>query len=402
MKKISEAWTQRLLGVVKRRGGWLVLGLFAAISVLIATFSLHMERAAQQRRDAEQWHIHTLEVLERSQDLRIGTYDILRGERGYLLTGKDDFLQPYRRGRDEALLAIDGLASLTSDNPVQRRLVEAARGRFTSFVDTADHIITLSRGGDQDAALVLVRAGQGRRLFEDLQASLDQVDEQERQLLIQRRTKLEAAATATDRLGQLAGILIILLFALAAVAAILALRAHRRAQAAVEELRRQATVDELTGLPNRRLFLSRLEIELARARRGGSPLCLATLGIDHFKLINDTHGHAAGDAVLRQLAPIVREKIRLDDSAARIGGEEFVLLLPNTNAHQAHLVCDRLRAAVAARLFEKPDGGAIRATLSTGVALLHQEDDGASLMRRSDEALYDAKAGGRNQVRLAA
>lgn len=169
-----------------------------------------------------------------------------------------------------------------------------------------------------------------------------------------------------------------------------------------EELRLLATVDELTGLPNRRHFMARLAAETARARRNGSQLCLAILDLDHFKAINDRYGHAAGDAVLRQLAAIIRDKIRIEDSPARIGGEEFALILPHTNMHQAGLVCDRLRSAVASRLFELPGRAAVRVTLSTGVASLNASDDGESLMCRSDEALYEAKALGRNQVRLAA
>ena len=398
----NGTFRHRVTGLLRRRSGWLLVGVFALVSLSIGLFSVHMSRVGEDRREAEKWHVHTLEVLLAAEDFRISTFDILRGERGYLLTGKEEFLQPYNQGRAQAMRLIGRLQDLSHDNPAQVGHVLAVQGSLHSFIKLIDDTIASARRGDMDAALAVVRGGQGRRQFTDLQTSIDQLEDEERRLLIQRRAVVESAATATDRLGQLAAIIIIVLFAVASVAALLAMRAQRRARVAVEELRRQATVDELTGLPNRRRFLERLEEELARARRNGSPLCLATLDIDHFKRINDTHGHAAGDAVLRQLAPIIREKIRLGDSPARLGGEEFSLLLPNTNAHQARLVCDRLREAVASKLFEIPGGGVLRVTLSTGVAMLHRDDDVPSFMQRSDEALYDAKAGGRNQVRLAA
>lgn len=163
-----------------------------------------------------------------------------------------------------------------------------------------------------------------------------------------------------------------------------------------------ATVDELTGLANRRLFLERLREEMARSRHEGSALCLATIDVDHFKRINDSHGHPAGDAVLLALAALMRRRIRLGDSPGRLGGEEFGLLLPNTVPHQAQMVCDQLCAAVAREPMVLPDGHSVWVTISTGVAVLTDDDDLETLMQRSDDALYAAKESGRNQVRLAA
>jgi len=391
----------RLAEVLCQHGGRLVVALFALVSIAIALFSLHMDRVSQDRREAEKWHIHTLEVLLTAEDLRISTFDLLRGERGYLLTSNEDFLRPYNRGRVEAARHVAHLRELTRDNPDQLRQLDTIAERMREFVALLNDTVELARRGDQAAALGIVRAGHGRRSFDQLRESIDRFEAEERRLLIVRRERLQGTEAAADQLTLAAGITNVILFAIAAFAALVAIRAQLRARQAVEDLRRLATVDELTGLPNRRHFMARLEEELARARRNNSPLCLATLDIDHFKPINDTHGHAAGDAVLRQLATVIREKIRLGDSAARLGGEEFALLLPNTNAHQARLVCDRLRGAVADRDFDI-GGTAIGVTLSTGVALLHKEDDSVALMRRSDEALYQAKAGGRNQVHLAA
>lgn len=372
------------------------------LSFVIALFSIHTMRAAVERREAERWHTHTLDVLLAAEQFRASTFDMLRGERGYLLTHQPLFLEPYTAGAARARAELERLSTLTADNPVQRRNMAVVGSRLTSFHKLTARAVELERSGAHLQALAIVRAGFGKREFEQLQAAIDGVEAEERRLLIARREALAATTSWNERLGYAAAALILLLLAAAAFAALSAIRAQRRAAEATEELRLLATVDELTGLPNRRHFLGRLEQELARARRDGTPLCLATVDIDHFKRINDNHGHPAGDAVLRTIAAVIREKLRIEDSPARLGGEEFALLLPNTRPHQAQRVCERLRAAIAARVIELPGAAAVRVTLSTGVAALAAGDDPNELMRRSDAALYDAKEHGRNQVRLAA
>lgn len=392
----------RLRQAIRSNIWWLVVASFALLTILITLFSIHTMHAASERREAERWHTHTLDVLEVADEFRAATFGILRGERGYLLTGNDTFLEPYVEGMEAAPRLLQKLEQLVRENPAQAGNVAIVRERYGSFATVIGHNVALARSGAQDQALAIVRRGTGKQEFDRLQHVINRVADEERSLLIAQREALAVTTAWNERLGYAAAGIIILLLGIAALAALAAIRAQRRADLATEELRQLATVDELTGLPNRRHFLGRLEAETARARRNGSPLCLATLDIDHFKRINDVYGHPAGDAVLRQLASIIREKIRLEDSAARMGGEEFALLLPNTSTHQASLVCDRLRAAVASRLFELPGRGSVRVTLSTGVAALNASDDSDSLISRSDAALYEAKAGGRNQVRLAA
>jgi diguanylate cyclase (GGDEF)-like protein len=392
----------RLIAFARIHIWWVVVGTFGALTLFIGLFSLHMVEAAQERREAERWHVHTLEVLLHAEALQDATFAVMRGERGYLLTRDVGFLEPYERGAREAPQAFAQLAERVGDNPVQVRNLAAVRERLDSYLSLLRRTVDLALQGEHDRALAIVRAGKGQAEFDRLQESIATVEQEERKLLLGRRSRLAESTMLDDRLGYGMAAGLVLLLMIAALAALSALRAQRREAVAIEELRRQATVDELTGLPNRRQFMKRLEQELARARRNSAPLCLATLDIDHFKRINDTHGHPAGDAVLRQIAAVVSDKIRLEDSAARMGGEEFALILPHTRPHQAHLVCDRLRASIAARLLELPGGGAVRVTVSTGVAQLTAEDDAETLIQRSDDALYEAKERGRNQVRLAA
>jgi diguanylate cyclase (GGDEF)-like protein len=165
-----------------------------------------------------------------------------------------------------------------------------------------------------------------------------------------------------------------------------------------EEVYQLATHDALTELCNRRHFTELMEKEIARAQRHGRPLILCILDLDLFKPINDRYGHIAGDAVLRQFSEILRAHVRADDIAARIGGEEFAVLLPETELAQALQFANRLREAVAAFEF-RPGGEDKQITVSIGVADMGpQRDSRSTLMRAADAALYRAKDAGRNRV----
>lgn len=161
------------------------------------------------------------------------------------------------------------------------------------------------------------------------------------------------------------------------------------------EAREQARTDALTGLPNRRAFLEDLERELARGRRSGRPLALVLMDLDHFKNVNDLHGHGVGDAVLRETARRLRSVARDGETVGRIGGEEFAWLLPGATKEVAREAAERGRRAVAAADF--PDIGT--QTISAGVSALVNEDlGGDELLVRADQALYRAKSAGRNAV----
>ena len=181
-------------------------------------------------------------------------------------------------------------------------------------------------------------------------------------------------------------------------------REHLRRQKAelaqaLEQIRQLATHDDLTGLLNRRAILDRMQLEQRRRLRSGSPLLIAQLDIDHFKAVNDTHGHAAGDLVLQSFADTVRRNVRDTDVLARWGGEEFVLLLCDTPAADAVALMERLRQAVQAMQVPVAQGGQpITVTVSIGLARHTPADPLAGTLERADQALYAAKAGGRNRV----
>lgn len=166
-------------------------------------------------------------------------------------------------------------------------------------------------------------------------------------------------------------------------------------------LHSMATTDALTGLINRREFNRRISEEFARAKRHKTQLSLALFDIDFFKKINDTYGHNAGDAILKELGSLIANRTRTSDIACRYGGEEFALILPETSQVEAYELLDRLRQIVEEEIFNK-SAKPIRATISVGVAQLDLSDKApVDFCERADKALYKAKEGGRNRVERA-
>ena len=165
-------------------------------------------------------------------------------------------------------------------------------------------------------------------------------------------------------------------------------------------LERLASVDELTGAMNRRSFMEKAKLETVRVKRANSPLSILIMDIDYFKKINDTHGHGTGDEALIHFSQICRRAIRPYDFFARIGGEEFAILLPEVDAHTAFDVAERLRFLVAQQPVKVGDMN-IPITASFGIAdLMGTDDDLGQVIRRADIALYCSKRSGRNQTQI--
>jgi diguanylate cyclase len=168
----------------------------------------------------------------------------------------------------------------------------------------------------------------------------------------------------------------------------------------MEDLRRAASTDILTGLVNRKTFAARLRRALTEAKADGSPACVLMIDVDHFKRINDTYGHPAGDLVLRLIGRLLADNVKGRDTAARYGGEEFVVLLVRADLKATTTVANQIRVALESKqLFKKrASNDPVRVTVSVGVAQFRSSETAASLLERADAALYQAKSLGRNQV----
>ena len=167
-----------------------------------------------------------------------------------------------------------------------------------------------------------------------------------------------------------------------------------------EETERSARTDALTGLANRRVFRDTLEREIRRSRRYHWPLSLVLLDLDHFKVVNDSHGHMLGDLILQRVGSILRHAVREADVACRFGGEEFVVVLPETARLGGYAVAERIRRRVEAAFLDRPVGGhEVTMTVSGGLATFPEDGlHAAAIVARADEALYGAKRAGRNRV----
>lgn len=159
-----------------------------------------------------------------------------------------------------------------------------------------------------------------------------------------------------------------------------------------DELLKLSNTDKLTAIPNRRFFQEELERHMERYSRKGTVFSLLMVDIDHFKKVNDTYGHLVGDSVLIQLAEVLTEEVRSEDRVARLGGEEFVVILPQTDAEEAIEQARRLNKVVGNTKWETID----RLTVSIGVSTFSESDTESTILNSADQALYQAKASGRN------
>jgi diguanylate cyclase (GGDEF)-like protein len=169
-----------------------------------------------------------------------------------------------------------------------------------------------------------------------------------------------------------------------------------RAQA--EELREKANRDSLTGLYNKGYIMEQLDYHIELAKRSDDAMSLLMIDIDHFKTVNDTHGHLCGDEVLKELAGIFQERMRAVNIAGRYGGEEFVIIVPMSNFESAQHIAERLRKTVAQHDF-RWGSRTVKITVSIGVAIWNKQSrSGKELVQIADDAMYEAKKGGRNRV----
>ncbi|PCJ68850.1 MAG: diguanylate cyclase response regulator [Rhodobiaceae bacterium] len=179
-------------------------------------------------------------------------------------------------------------------------------------------------------------------------------------------------------------------------------RAASRTVLLQQKLTRLALTDALTGVANRRAFMERLGAEVSRAHRHGNTLSVIMADIDHFKRVNDTYGHAAGDVVICDTVTRMGTGTRQSDLLGRLGGEEFAVLLPETDAKAAMALAEKMRKAVDAETFQVADGCALPVSISLGVAQWTDDDKSAEdLLSRADHALYLSKEAGRNRVSCA-
>ncbi|WP_370188686.1 diguanylate cyclase [Qipengyuania sp.] len=398
-------WLAKQVARRSRRSDWrsyFLIACVALMAVLLAGASVSAMRSAKERDLAERWQIRTLEVLIETDRLRSASLAKLRGERGFLITDDRRFLEPYYQGMEQGAESLARLSALPSQNSQQQQRIATLKRDLAEFDATMEEMIALQRGGRKDEAIARTRRGDGKTSLDRILLTLDAIEHSERGLLAERSLKAKRLAVANERYQYALTAIGFLLLVLTILATIYVRQALDAEADARRELQRSASTDALTGLPNRRSFIDALGRSLDRAASDPArPLSLAIFDIDHFKQINDRFGHPAGDEVIREVARRASESLRKRDLVGRIGGEEFAVIFPQADLETAAMVCERLRLGIAHSPVVHGDA-IIPFTASVGVADFQPGDDLDHLMARADAALYEAKTGGRNQVRRAA
>jgi diguanylate cyclase (GGDEF)-like protein len=351
-----------------------------------------------------------------NDEVLVSLLDAETGQRGFLLTGRDTYLVPYDEGvaRLPTILArMDRFAAVL---PEQRPAVARIRQLVDAKLQELDATIRLRRTVGSAATTELVNTDRGKHLMEELRAVQGGVAEQVTRQGRDQKAAMSMARARVNRVVAAAGVLLVAL--LVTMLGLLLGRGRAEQRHARGELQRQALTDELarlaghdplTGLANRRLLADRIGQALERACQDGTFLALFFVDVDHFKAINDQHGHAAGDEVLRSVARWLQERMRATDTLARVGGDEFVLLCEGfPDAAQALKTAAGLEQQITAESHAGGTGIAVMA--SVGVAVtdgrrVHGDDDqGAvttdSLLLAADSAMYAAKEAGRGRTHV--
>ncbi|WP_052507784.1 GGDEF domain-containing protein [Sphingomonas hengshuiensis] len=395
----------RRTGIDERRSSrlrhWIGFTALAMLAALLAVLMFTEREAAAERRAGEAADLHVLKILLAASETRSAVHEALRGEGGYLLTGESMFLAAYTQGREQAPRLAAELRRLTEGNPSQRANLALMDARLAGFLGVLRETADLTDQGKRAEAVARISADMREHDIEGLLSAIARIEEEERQRLDAREAASQHKLDRIESTQRAVSGLALLCLGVSAGTGIASSRARAATLDAQDRLRLAATSDELTQLANRRALFAVLDAEHARATRIGAPLSLAIIDLDHFKAINDSLGHQAGDTVLRTVAEALNEATRATDVPGRLGGEEFGVVMPDTDDRAAAIAAERIRERVAALRSRLPDGNEVPMTVSIGVAQLMPGEDRDTLMARADAALYRAKEEGRNRTHLA-
>ncbi|MFC4255942.1 diguanylate cyclase [Altererythrobacter xixiisoli] len=396
---LTSAWNR--IFYPKARKGTYALAATLVMALLVGASALLNHQASRERRESNEWELRTHHVLDLTSRLKTATLLTTRYERTFLLTQDSSYLVPYRRARTEVYRVVSELAPLI-EGQQQSGALSNIRGQLDGQIASMEKLISLTRRGRHEEVMAELGTGISRRSIDTILTELDEFERVERQQLAARAERSAVATRNSERLVDLLTAVSLILIAGGFISSLALRRALRSEAETREELRRMATTDELTGLANRREVLSGIDRMIAASHRHSRPLSIAILDIDRFKQVNDTHGHPAGDEVIRTISAMALTMMRKQDLVGRLGGEEFIIAMPDCDSRSAVLACERVREAVAALPIVLSHGATLKVTLSTGIAQLAHAEDRTRLIVRADEALYSAKNTGRDRVLLAA
>jgi diguanylate cyclase (GGDEF)-like protein len=378
------------------------VGSIALLGTLLVGSSLVAWQANREQRHMALANIETVRVLRSAQAVKLATLDALRGQRGYLMSGDATYLEPYLEARRSISHNLAMLDQATKGQPGGYGDMAALRRATTTYQSQLGSAIVLTRSGHRDLALSRLRLSSTENSIGAINRRVDTIIESERVRLTGIADRVALVTTILLRFIYVLSFSGICLLAIAVFAAAALRRSFARERIYRDELQIRVQTDELTGVANRRQLLTVLEHRIIEARQNGTALTFAMFDLDHFKRVNDTHGHATGDRAIRHVVRTALRMVRVNDLIGRLGGEEFGIILPKADQDNAFRVCERLRMRLRDEGMPIDDARHLHITISSGIACLTDADDAASLIERADKALYASKHNGRDQVSLAA
>jgi diguanylate cyclase (GGDEF)-like protein len=385
MKPRATRWWGRARGMVSEHLIAIAFGFCATGLLGLGFFALHL---LDRSRATDAWVLHAAVAIGKLEALHLALVQTESAGRAFLLSGSAVSRLRY----DRVLATIDeqlaAFKAYTADNPDQQKLIPALEQNIARRFAYMDALIGLRVGHGVQAVVKATMVGTGTREMESIRANISEMKTIETRLLDERR-----AAQARDdaRFERALALLIVVGLALMGAMFWYMKRlwvALSHAQAAALE---QAHHDTLTGLPNRRLLHDRLRVALARANRYGDVLAVLCLDLDGFKPVNDTYGHAVGDELLRRVGERLAGLMRTEDTAARIGGDEFVVVLSRIeDVTYSERVAARIMRSLCAPY--ALHGGPVAISTSIGIAVSPADGtEAADLLEAADAALYEAK-----------
>jgi diguanylate cyclase (GGDEF)-like protein len=371
----------------------------AGLAVCLIGISSAVFRASTKLVDNARWVSHTHDVLAQLEATAAGVTQAETELRGFLLTDQESYLVPYSAGLTQTRRRLQTVRKLTADNPRQQAHIDKLEPLVLHRLDLLEALLKIGHDQGFEAARRILTFDQGPQYMDEIRQGIQDMEHEEQDLLASRFAQQETGSRRLQWMVLLScgAALFLLSVSLAVV-----LRDLSMVEAAFRKANYRVAHDALTGLASRQSLMVQLDFAIAHAARTSQPLSVCICDIDRFKSINDTHGHAAGDEILVSFGKLVHQGIRKGDIAGRLGGDEFCIVLPNTDGERAGPLMERLREQWERLEYHSPDGRAFSVTASFGVVQHSGEKSAKSLLHTADKALYCAKGEGRNRIHLVA
>ncbi|MBV8856293.1 MAG: CHASE3 domain-containing protein [Acidobacteria bacterium] len=363
----------------------LVAGFAAALLLLLALGFITYRVTGGLVEDSG-WVAHTYQVIGLLEDAETAATNTETAQRGYVIAGDERFLAPYRDALPRLERDLSEVERLTTDNPSQQRRAAELRARVADKLALVGEVIALRRDGRTEEAARVVRSGRGEEAMNAVRQMIAEMIGEETRLLALRT---EASKSSAVRVGLTFFLLTAFVFALLVLSYLLFRRDVARRKARARALRDLSLTDELTGLYNRRGFLTLSEQQVRLSRRRGEQLLLLFADMDGLKRINDEHGHDAGSRAIAAAGEVLRRTFRDSDVLARLGGDEFVALVTDTAGKGPEFFTERLREGL--RRHNEQAAAPYAVSLSVGAARLDGTLNVEEAVARADELMYQNK-----------